>query len=344
MSAAQLQRCREYQALQDELHNFETGVGEVKFPRVLVMGTQSAGKTSMVEFLSGMRIGYSAVDTATRCPVHYKNHYIAEATTRIHIQNVLQRNLDADLGTLRSIQPSEIHLNSTAQVAQALHVHMKITEKVSPSGFSTDEVVVEIWSNLSNDVSFVDLPGLITAPRNDREIEAAKAIQLLNAKVCRSKWDVIVAVIKCTESPETLSDRDHVARVFEDPELAVEERPYPGWKRACPMVVNKTDTLKHHITTVQDANTFFAHARRRGDFSYMFCTLNPGGQLFHGNDGRPLPAQQANEKLRNLQQIERQCYDEWIRGLIVEQPGQVFNEQNWEMLGVEHVLPAILHR
>ena len=147
----------------------------VSLPKIAVIGNQTAGKSSLIEALSGIQLPRSR-DTCTRCPVEVilrtsehqqwkanvslrfdsdrrdgtgqRTYFFASVTSREVVADVILR---AQLAILNPDQNPETFRN------------LKATECAnyrSTFAFSKSSVVLEI-TGAEMDVTFIELPGLI---------------------------------------------------------------------------------------------------------------------------------------------------------------------------------------
>ncbi|PCH35504.1 hypothetical protein WOLCODRAFT_145834 [Wolfiporia cocos MD-104 SS10] len=163
--------------LVNRLHS--TGVQrDVDLPVIAVIGSQSAGKSSLIESISGITLP-RASGTCTRCPTECRLSYSAEPW-RCRVS--LRFTTDADgqpLGQARNEQFGELIFNK-AEVEERIRRAQRaiLNPSVSPRHFldgldedpddgertfSSNCVSLEISGNDVADLSFCDLPGLIAS-------------------------------------------------------------------------------------------------------------------------------------------------------------------------------------
>ncbi|KZT74598.1 hypothetical protein DAEQUDRAFT_660676 [Daedalea quercina L-15889] len=152
-------------------------------PRIVVIGNQSAGKSSLIEAISGVKVPRDA-GTCTRCPmecrllssagawscqisIRWEFHPNGRRRTNVEevpFGNVLTEKADVEM-MLRRAQVAV--LNSEMPLSQILVMDAAELHALSPrdhpesSPFSQNVVCIDIYGPDLADLSFVDLPGII---------------------------------------------------------------------------------------------------------------------------------------------------------------------------------------
>ncbi|KAG6843814.1 hypothetical protein H0H87_012992 [Tephrocybe sp. NHM501043] len=155
---------------------------ELDLPRITVIGNQSAGKSSVVEAISGITVPRDA-GTCTRCPMECRLSKTARRwTCQISIRreydesgNVLDKVSETPFGDVITDKKDVELALRRAQVA-VLNPHVPPSEILRASAkdltgphfassrshkFSRDTVCIDLEGPELTDLSFVDLPGLI---------------------------------------------------------------------------------------------------------------------------------------------------------------------------------------
>jgi len=171
---------------------------DVDLPRIAVIGNQSAGKSSLVEAISRIKVP-RASGTCTRCPMECRLKYSQDPW---QAQVLLRRERHEDGTKLNIVHEipfgppltDEQELESRLKRAQLaiLNPHVgpekfvdlnleTVTPNEAPFGgpqlsFSSNVVCVDISSPLVTDLAFIDLPGLIA---NVTEGEDESSISLI---------------------------------------------------------------------------------------------------------------------------------------------------------------------
>ncbi|KAK7043329.1 P-loop containing nucleoside triphosphate hydrolase protein [Favolaschia claudopus] len=177
--------------LVNRLHN--TGVQvDIDLPQIAVIGSQSAGKSSLIESISGITLP-RATGTCTRCPTECR---LARSDNPwscvVELHSITDKNGEA-LGQSRNeafgdpiFDKSEVEdrirraqraiLNPSKSAR--IFLNDDFDDETTEISFSRNYISLQISGPGVADLSFVDLPGLIASSRggNDREIEMVKSL------------------------------------------------------------------------------------------------------------------------------------------------------------------------
>ncbi|KAJ7605171.1 P-loop containing nucleoside triphosphate hydrolase protein [Roridomyces roridus] len=155
--------------------------GELDLPRIAVIGNQSAGKSSVVEAISGINVPRDS-GTCTRCPLECRLASAPEWACRISIRREfdfsgrriagevseipfgdLIRNRDEVEMMLRRAQLAV--LDPTLEIARIMRMELKELKETlqdrRTAEFSKNVVCIDLEGPDLTDVQFVDLPGII---------------------------------------------------------------------------------------------------------------------------------------------------------------------------------------
>lgn len=114
-------------------------------PKLVFVGMQSSGKTSLIECICKLPVGYISPGTATRCPTEYR---------LLH---------DKDLAKPRvKVGGNDVEVE---QVKQVVSDHM--ANLARQHRFDKTPLVVEITSADTPSLTFIDCPGLVTNDPKD---------------------------------------------------------------------------------------------------------------------------------------------------------------------------------
>ncbi|KAA1467036.1 P-loop containing nucleoside triphosphate hydrolase protein [Dentipellis sp. KUC8613] len=153
----------------------------IDVPRVVVIGNQSAGKSSVVESISGLSVPRDS-GTCTRCPMECRMSSADEWSCQISIRweyeadNLKKKDVsEVPFGDLIA-DPREVELQLRRAQAAVLNPHVRthdfltmsahqikagVKSNVKPLLFSRNVVCVDLQGPDLVDLSFIDLPGLI---------------------------------------------------------------------------------------------------------------------------------------------------------------------------------------
>lgn len=183
--------------------------GDIQAPQIVVIGSQSAGKSSLFEGISRIPLPKNH-GTCTRCPII------------CHMQNK-NRPWSCRIGILREGKgkSDSNSLHQYIQFGEIIYSHDQVRDRISraqaailqpsqdlqqfldPSfmqeridGFSFDSIVVDIDGPDVIDLSFVDLPGIIASGPHVDDVQ--KMAEKFISKPC----NIILLVLNCADDKE----------------------------------------------------------------------------------------------------------------------------------------------
>ncbi|KAG9073799.1 hypothetical protein FRC06_011147 [Ceratobasidium sp. 370] len=184
-------------------------------PQIAVIGSQSAGKSSLIEALCRIKLPRST-GTCTRCPIEFRSQH-AEHGWRAQVYIKLEME---DQG--RSRWAEEIAFGDTLEDADLVEERIKQAQLAvlnpridravflrgdpgPPGGlsFTRNRVVVRISGQDLADLSFVDLPGIISNTADQRNAGDIELVQKLISSYMRKKSTINLIVITCESDIET---------------------------------------------------------------------------------------------------------------------------------------------
>lgn len=143
------------------------------------------------------------------------------------------------------------------------------------------------------DICFLDLPGFVSESADPKK---ARLIQQITLPYARDPNMILVLVVRATEDPETVFDYDLLERLFAEESLS-DAPPRPDWKENAIFVVNYINRYFDKITTVQQANRFFA---RLADQKRYYVILKP-------DDHNPSDVR----SFAKLEKLEKDQFESW---------------------------------
>ncbi|KAL5536401.1 hypothetical protein ACEPAF_223 [Sanghuangporus sanghuang] len=173
---------------------------DVDLPRIVVIGNQSAGKSSLVEAMTKITVPRSQ-DTCTRCPMECRMTYSPESfrcqiSLRIEVdelgnpvQNVREVKFGpvlTDKSTLeKMLQRAQLAiLNPTVPKEFFVDLYLDNVQPGQPPfgsrrqlQFSPNVVCIDIFSPVVTNLSFIDLPGIISNVADGEDRENIKLIE-----------------------------------------------------------------------------------------------------------------------------------------------------------------------
>lgn len=164
----------------------------VKLPQIVVVGDQSAGKSSVLEAITGTPFPRDA-GACTRFATEIRLRRSAESKLEVSIIPDKTRNLrDQERlkqfgGTVDSNMPFDTLMRAAVDL---------IAPKNIPGRFAArDILVVEKRGPDMPLLTLVDLPGLVRNANNDQSLEDIKTIEALSDRYMKSSRTIILAVI-----------------------------------------------------------------------------------------------------------------------------------------------------
>ncbi|GJJ07912.1 hypothetical protein Clacol_002118 [Clathrus columnatus] len=201
----------------NRLHSLGTQ-RDIDLPTIVVIGSQSAGKSSLIESISGINLPRSA-GTCTRCPTECRlirvsdsepwectvslrfltDQYgtLLDAARNIKFGNIIKNPQDVE-EQLRRAQLAI--LNPSVPFAVFLEGNGQLTNSESGSlNFSSNIVCVEIKSPDVTDLSFCDLPGLIASVADGGRDEDVDEVRELVSSYIQKESCIILLTVTCEE-------------------------------------------------------------------------------------------------------------------------------------------------
>jgi GTPase SAR1 family protein len=164
----------------------------VKLPQIVVVGDQSAGKSSVLEAITGTPFPRDA-GACTRFATEIRLRRSPEASLTVTIIPDRNRNL-RDQDRLRQFGGA-VDANTPFDTLMRLAVDL-IAPKNIPGRFAArDILVVEKRGPDMPLLTLVDLPGLVKNANNDQSLEDIKTIESLSDRYMKSSRTIILAVV-----------------------------------------------------------------------------------------------------------------------------------------------------
>ncbi|CAK9047172.1 unnamed protein product [Durusdinium trenchii] len=303
-----------------QIKDYENEFGsEMNVPSIVVIGVESAGKSTLLSAIVGVPLTFTQGNTGTRCPVRYRLRYGEDAK-------------DPEVKVMGQVIPPE-------KLPEKVQLHME-----SLAGtFRADTFDVEITSRHVPDLEMIDMPGIIAHPnpKDPAEIAQAEEVERIQAKFVRNRNMAIVAVVKCTERFKTIADFKFLDDVATKEGL-VDLPPRREWRSQVLIVANR---LNQQVDTwsMQVANSYFAEAREQGNTykGIFFVALRPPVAGVVDPDAAPYDQKKAYYE--KLEVVEHQ----WLQGLKQamsnKSSGVPWNPANDGMFGLANVKDSIVN-
>ncbi|KAA1470485.1 hypothetical protein DENSPDRAFT_923392 [Dentipellis sp. KUC8613] len=185
---------------------------DIDLPEIAVIGSQSAGKSSLIESISGISLP-RASGTCTRCPTECQlSHSDRPWQCRVSLRRVTDA-LGADLGRATDDQFGDI-ITSNADVTERIRRAQRAI--LNPSAdfraflqgpdadpdamelsFSRNTICLQISGADVADLSFVDLPGIIQSVATGGNPEDVELIRELAISYIRKPSCIILLTVAC---------------------------------------------------------------------------------------------------------------------------------------------------
>ncbi|KAI0250034.1 P-loop containing nucleoside triphosphate hydrolase protein [Lactifluus subvellereus] len=196
---------------------------DLDIPVIVVLGSQSAGKSSLIEAISGITLPRSS-GTCTRCPTECQLSRSSEPWRCIISLRIVTDESGAVLAQPRRVEFGEPIFAKPLVTERIRRAQCAILNPSTPAihflepspvaveerqlSFSSNSVCLEISGKDVDDLSFVDLPGLI--PGGDPH-DSALVQQLAEVYICKESC-IILLTIACETDFENQSSHRLAAR------------------------------------------------------------------------------------------------------------------------------------
>ncbi|KZT28391.1 hypothetical protein NEOLEDRAFT_1154609 [Neolentinus lepideus HHB14362 ss-1] len=193
----------------NRLHS--TGVQkDIDLPLIAVIGSQSAGKSSLIESISGITLPRSK-GTCTRCPTECKL-----TTSKESWQCKVSLRFETDeygepLGQARNVQFGDIIQDKADRAVLSPGTNFRdflddddsVENAAGQLAFTTNSISLQISGPDVADLSFVDLPGLIANVSQGGDVRDIKLVEELVNKYIKKPSCIILLIVTCEVDFET---------------------------------------------------------------------------------------------------------------------------------------------
>jgi GTPase SAR1 family protein len=177
----------------DELRTIGVG-GIVELPQLIVCGSQSSGKSSVLEAIS--RVRFPAKDNVcTRFATEVVLRRTPTTTNKVSIKPGPSRHNEQELRRLRGFQHGEFHDGEDLPAIIEKAKECMGIDDSAHTGFSDDVLLVEISGPDKPELTLVDLPGLYSSTSQDQGQEGITIVRDLTEKYMQNSRSIILAVI-----------------------------------------------------------------------------------------------------------------------------------------------------
>jgi len=300
---------------------------DLQVPRLVLLGAESAGKTSLLEYLLGYSVAFKQGGTATRCPTML----------------TLKGNEALGAGVRR------ITANDESVEARGLANYIKGHMARLGDGFSDEPMQIVVEAAGIPDLVIFDLPGLIVNPPSEPKAQRnAEQVARMAARYVRDPQNILLVVSKCKERVTSLDEipmvDDLATNDHRYPNLGLGAR--PDWKQSALFLVNYVNfQFDSNFMNLKQANEFFEQARRQtpggrgGGSQYLFMSLRPTKKT----DIDSMSLEESEVYYSNLAKVEKKFYDEQVQWLKTQPnlAGCTWNLENEKVLGVQNAVASV---
>jgi hypothetical protein len=219
---------------------------DINLAELVIFGSQTSGKTSLIGGFVGFDVGFRSIGTATKGPVRYIlinddkyfDYYIEFKSVNHEAKGITKDKL-IDLMTIEM-----------------------------SNDFFTEPVIVEIHNRFIPTITFIDLPGFLT-----EKSEIANRILTINIPFLQKKDYYFLCLCRSTDSWSTNSDRSVIENIFKENNIIIDERKFI-------YVINKIDKHLNDLGKEDEYNSFFKDEKNRKNlFFTTLCPYNSEKQL-----------------------------------------------------------------
>lgn len=135
------------------------GLGE-EIPRIVILGQQSMGKTTVIDYLIGHPLGYSTNDIGTCCPIVFHISPSEEKDRESYLSSKLVSDCLLGSGILNEEEITECLIGGEKVTFETLPEKILERMKEIKMQISSQELRIDIRSKGAIEMIIVDLPGL----------------------------------------------------------------------------------------------------------------------------------------------------------------------------------------
>jgi len=187
------------------LQDVTGGEGAFSFPKIITVGNQSAGKSSIIEAIVGKPFLPRGADIVTRCPLRVRLHQTDPKTDEYAIFDY------------KNGQETEKRFTDFNEVSN--EIDRRTEQKTSKTkNISKEEIHLDIFSPKYPDLQFVDLPGFTKCPVKNQDEDIEQQIQDLNIPYMEEENTIILAIQDATQDIGVSEALKHALSKKIDPE------------------------------------------------------------------------------------------------------------------------------
>lgn len=181
----------------------------IDLPEIVVCGDQSAGKSSVLEAISGMSFP-TKDNLCTRFPIELVLRRDEVIATKICIIPGPNRSVE-ERKRLHNFRVFMNPVDIPSELAATVEKAREIMQLSDHREFSTDTLRVELHGPDQPHLTMVDLPGLFRAGNRDQSVENAKTVRMMVRNYMKRPRSIILAVVSA-KSDAALQEVTELAR------------------------------------------------------------------------------------------------------------------------------------
>lgn len=181
------------------------GHHDINLPQIVVVGTQTSGKSSVLESLVGKSFLPRGTGIVTRAPLVLQMIRYSNADREEMMRKTENRTVATEWAVFLD-KPEEVFVDFDAvrDEIERRTVQMAGDNK----GITHEQMVLKLYTRLY-DLTFVDLPGMTIAPSGDQDID--KRVPELILHYVKQPNSIILAIVSANADPTT-ADSLKIAR------------------------------------------------------------------------------------------------------------------------------------
>ncbi|CAH1712876.1 unnamed protein product [Aphis gossypii] len=188
----------------NKLQDVFSVVGEqqiIDIPQIVVVGTQSSGKSSVLESIVGRSFLPRGTGVVTRAPLVIQMIRYTEETKK---SMLMSNNIENDENITEWVEflhrPNAYYFDFDL-VRNEIECRTNILAG-SNKGITKNQIILKIHTN-RYDLTFVDLPGITKVPVGDQPADIDEQIQKLIISYAEQSNSIILAVVTANTDPST---------------------------------------------------------------------------------------------------------------------------------------------
>jgi hypothetical protein len=189
----QLEGYERYRQFMDRLTEM-TALIDIDLPMIAVMGDTSSGKSSLLSNISLVDLP-SADCITTRCPIMLKMHNATSRSASVKVSLKDKVVKDKVLDAAAEFVEKKIDDNNWSDITRAIADAQAYIIEISGKEVSRDIVSVDVYGPSCENLTLIDLPGIVRTAGKQESATLAYDIQCLMNDYLKNTRCVILAVL-----------------------------------------------------------------------------------------------------------------------------------------------------